>query len=230
MLQQTQVERVIEKYNYFIAVFPDFSSLARAALKDVLIVWQGMGYNRRALALIRAAETVMTEYGGNLPSSVEDLIKLAGVGKSTASSILAFAFNKPAVFIETNIRRVFIHHFFEKRENISDREIILLVEATLDRENPAKWYHALMDYGTMLKKETRNPNRKSSHYQRQAPFENSDRQIRGAILRILLEKSPFTCAEVGKMLHATSQRTRKILHQLEREGLVKESRGKYRIG
>jgi A/G-specific adenine glycosylase len=230
MLQQTQVERVIDKYTLFISIFADFTSLAEAALKDVLPVWQGLGYNRRALALIRAAQAIVCEHGGHLPHNLEDLIKLPGVGRATASSILVFAFNKPAVFIETNIRRVFIHHFFEGEENINDRDIIPLVEATLDRSTPSMWYHALMDYGAMLKKKVKNPNRRSLHYQKQSPFENSDRQIRGAVLRILMEKFPLSCVEMGDALHADVARLRKILNQLGREGFIKKHKGKYSIG
>lgn len=230
MLQQTQVERVIEKFEHFISIFPDFQSLARAELKDVLLVWQGLGYNRRALMLIRAAQTVVNEYGAELPSILEDLTKLSGLGKTTASSILAFAYNQPAVFIETNIRRVFIHHFFTGKENINDREITPFVEATLDKSNPAMWYHALMDYGSMLKKKVANPNRRSLHYQKQSPFENSDRQVRGAILQILLEKSPISYTEVAEILGVNLTRLKKILYQLNREGLVKQRNRKYRIG
>ena len=230
MLQQTQVERVIQKFKLFISIFPDFPSLARAELKDVLSVWQGLGYNRRALALVRAAQTVTSEYGGNLPAKLEDLAKLSGVGRTTASSLQAFAFNKPAVFIETNIRRVFIHHFFEGKENIKDNDILPFVEATLDKSNSGMWYHALMDYGAMLKKEIPNPNIRSLHYKKQPPFKNSDRQIRGAILRILLEKSPLSSPEIKEKIHNPATRIRKIINQLEREGLVQKRKGRYSIG
>jgi A/G-specific adenine glycosylase len=230
MLQQTQVERVIEKYERFISIFPDFPTLADASLKDILLAWQGLGYNRRALMLKQAARTIMAEYKGEIPSRVEDLVKLSGLGRTTASSILAFAFNQPVVFIETNIRRVYIHHFFEGQENINDRDIIPLVEATLDTSNPAVWYHALMDYGAMLKKKVTNPNRRSVHYKRQPPFENSDRQIRGAILRILLEKSPISCDEILEILGVNKTRCENILLQLKKEKLVKQRKGKYSIG
>lgn len=230
MLQQTQAERVIEKYERFISIFPDFPTLADASLKDILLAWQGLGYNRRALMLKQAARTIMAEYSGKIPSRVEDLVKLSGLGRTTASSILAFAFNQPVVFIETNIRRVYIHHFFEGKENINDRDIIPLVETTLDTSNPAVWYHALMDYGAMLKKKVTNPNRRSVHYQRQPPFENSDRQIRGAILRILLEKSPISCDEILEILGVNKTRCENILLQLKKEKLVKQRKGKYSIG
>ena len=229
MLQQTQVERVMPKYTQFIALFPDFLSLAQAALKDVLLVWQGLGYNRRALALVRTAYIVSSEYGGVLPQAPEELAKLPGIGKTTAASIYVFAFNKPAVFIETNIRRVFIHQFFEGKETVSDREILSLVEETMDIANPRLWYHALMDYGSMLKKIIQNPNRKSSHYRKQPPFEGSDRQVRGEILRILLKDSSISLSDIEQNISIASRRLKKNLDQLEHEGFIKERGGTYTI-
>jgi A/G-specific adenine glycosylase len=186
MLQQTQVERVHGKYLEFIHAFPDFASLSKAFQKDVLALWQGLGYNRRALALKRLAENVVSMHGGTLPRDVEALSSLPGIGKTTAGAILAFAFNFPSVFIETNIRRVFIHEFFDGEDDVKDTEILPLVEAMVDRENPREWYWALMDYGSMLKKNVENPNRRSAHYTRQTPFEGSDRRIRGLVLKRLL--------------------------------------------
>lgn len=229
MLQQTQVERVIQKYGEFIAVFPDFRSLSRAALKDVLRIWQGLGYNRRALALLRTADIIVAEYGGILPQEIELLKKLPGIGKTTAASIYVFAFDKPAVFIETNIRRVFIHHFFTGKETVSDREILPLVEETMDIANPRLWYHALMDYGAMLKKAIQNPNRKSSHYRKQPPFEGSERQVRGHILRTLLKESPLSFSEIEKKILTASRRLKKSLTQLEQEGFIEEHDGTYTI-
>ncbi|MFA5354028.1 MAG: hypothetical protein WC291_07350, partial [Thermodesulfovibrionales bacterium] len=181
MLQQTQVERVMGKYAEFIALFPDFPSLAAAPLQEVLAAWQGMGYNRRAISLQRLAVRVMEEHGGILPASPELLAKLPGIGKATASSIAAFAFNSPTVFIETNIRRVFIHFFFHDRDDVKDTEIYPLVELTLDRQDPRQWYYGLMDYGSLFRKTRHNPNRKSAHYSKQSRFEGSRRQLRGRV-------------------------------------------------
>ncbi|HOF96277.1 MAG TPA: A/G-specific adenine glycosylase, partial [Methanoculleus sp.] len=186
MLQQTQVERVAVKYPEFIDRFPDFASLARAPQSDILLAWQGMGYNRRALALKRTAERVVDDYGGRLPADVETLATFPGIGRATAAAICAYAFNMPVAYIETNIRRVFIHFFFQDREDVRDDEILVLVEQTLDRENPREWYGALMDYGSILKKRTANPNRRSASYSRQSRFEGSDRQIRGRLLALVL--------------------------------------------
>jgi A/G-specific adenine glycosylase len=229
MLQQTQVERVIQKYGHFISVFPDFPSLARSALKNVLIAWQGLGYNRRALALLRTAHVILTEYGGILPQEVDTLVKLPGIGKTTAASTYVFAFNKPAVFIETNIRRVFIHRFFADQDNVNDREILPLVEKTLDRSHPRLWYYALMDYGAMLKKLIQNPNRKSSHYRKQPPFEGSDRQIRGKILRVLLKDAPLSASGIANTIRIARKRLTLTLTCLEQEGFIKVHRGTYTI-
>jgi A/G-specific adenine glycosylase len=220
MLQQTQVERVIEKYNLFLSRFPDVVSLAKATLKEVLEVWQGLGYNRRAISLMKLAGIIVSEYEGELPADAEELVKLPGIGRATAGCLLAFAFRKSSVFIETNIRRVFIHHFYQDREGVHDDEIMSLVEATLDRSNPRDWYYALMDYGSRLKKEIVNPNKKSAHYTRQAPFAGSDRKIRGTILKTLMGKTSLTEADIITNIGSETERTKKILSALVKEGFI----------
>jgi A/G-specific adenine glycosylase len=223
MLQQTQVQRVETKYPEFIAAFPDFPSLARAQLRDVLQVWQGMGYNRRAIALQKIARRVMTEHDGRLPESEETLRTVPGIGPATAGAIVAFAFNKPAVFLETNIRRVFLHVFFPRRERVRDSEILPLIEKTLDRENPRQWYYALMDYGARLKQEAENPNRRSAHYTRQSRFEGSDLQIRSLVLKTLLAKPRLSMSQLLETVGKGTKRTERIVEQLVEEGfLVRE--------
>ena len=222
MLQQTQVGRVIEKYGQFLSAFPDFASLALAPLRDVLSVWQGMGYNRRAIALKRIAGEVTTYHEGMLPSSEELLLRMPGIGKATASSIAAFAYNKPTVFIETNIRRVFIHFFFNDRENIRDADILPIVEQTLDRANPREWYYALMDYGSLLKTTAQNPNRKSAHYKRQESFEGSRRQLRGRVLKEILATPSITESSLLKRAGESPERIREVLRQLQEEGFIKK--------
>ena len=229
MLQQTQVERVLKKYEEFLAAFPDFSTLARAPLRKLLRIWQGMGYNRRALALRALAQRVVNEHCSKLPPEHGKLLALPGIGEYTAGAVLAFVFNKPVVFMDTNIRRVFIHEFYHDRESVHDEEIIPLVERTLDTGNPRQWYNALMDYGTMLKKERVNPNRKSAHYARQSPFENSNRQVRGRILKILVAESPLTAAKVVEVTGMDAKRVQKNLVDLQREGFVRKKGGTYFI-
>ncbi len=229
MLQQTQVERVLGKYEQFISAFPDFASLAQAPLQSVLSVWQGLGYNRRAIALQRIAQTVTTDWNGILPSSVDLLVKLPGIGHATASAIAAFAFGKPSVFIETNIRRVFIHFYFYDRDNVRDSEILPLVEKTLGRSDPRSWYYALMDYGAMLKKQLQNPNRKSAHYQKQSPFEGSNRQIRGMVLKAILEKPYITETALLKKLNRDPEQILPVLHDLQKEGFIRKQGKRFHI-
>jgi A/G-specific adenine glycosylase len=155
-----------------------------------------------------------------LPSSIDELVKLPGIGRTTASEIAAFAFNQPTVFIETNIRSVFIHFFFHNQNNISDAEILPLVEKTLDKADPRTWYYALMDYGTSLKKMYPNPNRKSLHYRSQSPFQGSDRQIRGMILKILASRRKSCEEEMVRGLKVPTARARANLEKLEQEGLI----------
>jgi A/G-specific adenine glycosylase len=221
MLQQTQVERVKIKFPEFIAAFPDFASLAVAPLDKVLSVWQGMGYNRRAIALQKCAVRVIHEYCGILPADVDILATFPGIGRATASSIAAFAFNLPVVFIETNIRRVFIHFFFTGNETVSDAEIFPVVTRALFKKNPRIWYWALMDLGSALKKAVPNSNRRSAHYTIQAPFEGSDRKIRGAILKLLLKEYSLEDEEIFGYVAEDPHRVRKILGDLEAEGFIK---------
>lgn len=232
MLQQTGVERVGKKYPAFISAFPTSSALAAAGLKEVLVLWQGLGYNRRALALKNFAERVSAEFGGTVPREPEVLLGFTGIGPYTSCSIPAFAYNIPTVFIDTNIRRVFLHFFFSDRESVRDKDILPLVEETLDQESPRIWYAALMDYGTYLKSLYPNPNRRSAHYSRQAPFENSHRQIRGRVIAVLSEggkNSYLTPAELARKTGFESERISAAAHDLVKEGLAAEKDGRYGI-
>jgi A/G-specific adenine glycosylase len=220
MLQQTQVERVALKFPAFIARFPDFATLAAAPLHEILSVWQGMGYNRRALSAKKLAERIMDEYHGELPEDVETLATLPGIGPATASSIAAFAFNAPVVFIETNIRRVYIHFFFPHDDTVSDQEILPLVERTLYRKNPRIWYWALFDLGAALKRSVPNPNRRSAHYTRQAPFEGSDRRVRGQVLKALVTNPSIPVDDLPLMIGEGAGRVERIVAALEKEGFV----------
>jgi A/G-specific adenine glycosylase len=229
MLQQTQVDRVAEKYNEFISLFPDARTLAGASLQEVLKAWLGLGYNRRAKALKMSAERIVADYGGTLPASERELLQLPGVGTYTAAAIAAFGFNQPVVLLETNVRTVFIHCFFENQRAVKDQEIIPLVRKTLNRSNPREWYNALMDYGAMLKKALPNPNRKSAHYAKQAPFEGSDRQIRGIILRMLAEGEAREESVIIGDIKKEPKRVRRILHQLVKERFIRKRGSRFAL-
>ena len=228
MLQQTQVKRVIEKYKAFLAAFPDFATLANAPLPKLLSLWSGLGYNRRALALKALALKVVEGHKGRLPSDLEQLLALPGIGKYTSGAVMAFAFNKPVVFMDTNIRRVYIHEFFQDRERVHDDELIPFVERTMDPAGPRLWYNALMDYGTMLKQQYANPNRRSAHYTRQIPFENSNRQVRGNILKLLVADAPLTAAQIVKKAAMDGERVKDNLVQMEKEGFIRK-RGRFYV-
>lgn len=191
MLQQTQVARVDGRWQHWLERFPDIATLAAADPADVLEEWQGMGYNRRALAL-RTAACAVVERGGELPRETDDLVKLPGIGPATAAGIRAFAWDLPGVYLETNVRTVFLHELFPDELDVPDRRIVSLVEATCpsDASDPAdtprSWYYALLDYGAHLKATLPNPSRRSRTHVRQSRFEGSHRQKRAELLRLLL--------------------------------------------
>ncbi len=220
MLQQTQVLRVVDKYIAFLAAFPTFRTLASAPTSRVLRVWQGLGYNRRALMLQRCAKAVCELHGGSLPQNYEALCMLPGIGPYTAGAVMAFAFNKPVPVIETNIRRIYLHHFFEGRRKVPDAKLLPVVRRTLDLRNPRRWYSALMDYGTWLATQTPNPNTRSKHYTRQSKFEGSDRQVRGAIIRHLTENPRVHATVVARRTGHPVAKLQSLLPKLEREGFV----------
>lgn len=222
MLQQTQAPRVVKKYNAFIECFPTLQSLTRAPLSVVLKAWQGLGYNRRAKLLREAAQTIVREHRGLVPQEPKLLQKLPGIGPYTAAAIAVFAFNKKAVLIETNIRSVYLHHFFAEKKNVDDRKLAPLVEQTLDAANPREWYCALMDYGNRLKKIHENPGRRSAHHVKQSPFAGSNRELRGRILHLLLEKPNQNARAVARALGESRTSVQKNLAQMRREGLLRE--------
>lgn len=230
MLQQTQTERVLKKYQLFLDRFPGYSALATAPLAEVLRLWQGLGYNRRALGLKRIAELVHYNHAGILPDDPDTLISFPMIGPATAGSLQAFIFNKPVAFIETNIRRVILYHFFDSKDGVHDSGVLDVVSQVLDASDPRQWYYALMDYGVYLKYAVINPNRRSAHYRRQAPFENSNRQIRGALLRLINLKGPLsTDAICGEMGSFEDERVLKCLSELAREGFIAAENETYRI-
>lgn len=230
MLQQTQTQRVIEKFQTFTHEFKTFEELANAPVRAVLAEWVGLGYNRRGLALHGIAQKVINEFDGQLPDDPEVLQTFKGLGPATAASIVAFAFNKPTVFIETNIRAVYLHTFFNDHQDVTDKELMPLVELTVDYINPREWYYALMDYGVVLKKLYKNPSRKSKHHTTQSKFEGSDRQIRGAIIKVLTQKPSATLKQLHALFPDQEKRVEKILDGLYKEGFVLKKAHSYRLG
>lgn len=250
MLQQTQVSRVVPKYQTFLEMFPTIQVLATASLGDVLAIWNGLGYNRRAKFLWQAAQVVVNEWHGKFPISVEQLQQLPGVGANTAGAVAVYSYNRPEVFIETNIRTVFIHHFLKDQADVADTDIRELVKQTLPEEMGEEkfgrrtddtlgmmrrastqppyrvWYWALMDYGSFLKQTVGNLSRSSKSYVRQSRFAGSARQLRGAVIRALLE-SPRTRIDLAMVF--PDERLDTVLADLIREGFIYEGDGRFFI-
>jgi A/G-specific adenine glycosylase len=229
MLQQTQTERVLRYWKRWMELWPAPEDLAAAPLETVLREWSGLGYNRRAKYLHSCAKIIAGEYRGRVPETPEELRKLPGVGGYCSGAIACFGYNYPAVFIETNIRAAVIHFFFQDRVTVSDREIRRILEETLDRENPRKWYYALMDYGAALKKVTANPNRKSAHYAKQSRFEGSFRQKRGRLVRALAFNGPASAKALARRTGMEEGEIYEVMNALEKDLLVAEKGGVYRI-
>ncbi len=226
MLQQTQVSRVSPKYTAFTTRFPTVGSLAKATLGEVLQLWSGLGYNRRAKYLLLAAQVIDREYGGIFPDSLIALQRLPGIGPNTAGAIMAYAFNQPVVYVETNIRTLLIHHFFKDASGVSDKAIKEVLSVILqqlanedDALSPREFYWAMMDYGAYLKKSVGNLNRASSTFVKQSTFHGSRRQVRGQIIRLLTERK-YTFYELVKTL--ADERTVSILDDLIGEGMLQK--------
>lgn len=205
MLQQTQVARVLPRWEAWMRLFPTVDALAAADTATVLEQWQGLGYNRRALALKRACEACARDFGGELPREEADLLALPGVGPATCAGVRAFAYDLPSVYIETNVRTVFIHELFPDRDAVADRELRPLVERTCPRTGVRDWYYALLDWGAHLKRTTVNPSRRSAHYARQSAFEGSRRQKRAEILRFVLAHPGVGDEDVARHLDAVER-------------------------
>ncbi len=231
MLQQTQVERVIPKYEAFISAFPTIDDLAKAPLQKVLALWVGLGYNRRAKFLKAAAQAVALN-GGIFPTTKGALEELPGIGPYTAGALTAFAFDKPVVMIETNIRTVYIHHYFNTtKETVSDAELLKIIKQTLPKKKYREWYYALMDYGSHLKKEFGSNNKRSKSYTKQSRFAGSDRQIRGAIVRTLTPlKKAITQEKLSSLLIVYEKSRIKVqLEKLVAEGMIVKTKNTYKI-
>lgn len=220
MLQQTQVERVVPKFEVFIATFPDEKILADAPLAEVLKLWNGLGYNRRAKFLHESAKKIARNFKEKFPHTRDDLLSLPGVGVNTAGAILTYTFNQPSPFIETNVRTVFFHHFFKDRTEVDDKEIMKLLDEMIDREHPREFYWALMDYGTYLKKNGVGDIKKSRHYKKQSALKGSVREVRGQIVRQLASGS-MELAQLRNTLFA-DDRFERALSGLVKDGLVQQ--------
>lgn len=225
MLQQTQVERVKIKYAEFIKKFPTIKSAAQTEKSEILKVWQGLGYNRRALFIKHSCEEILMKHKGIFPKNFVTLKSLPGIGPSTAGAICAFAYNQPVYFIETNIRTVIFHFFFKNKNNVSDKDVLNILEKVTPTSISSRdWYYALYDYGTYLKKSLgKNKTKlhqKSKHYTKQSKFEGSFRQKRAHVLKIKLSNPNISDIEILNTLHLSPQEFEDVIISLDKDGLI----------
>lgn len=240
MLQQTQVKRVLDYWPRFMRTFPSIDALASSEVSLVLELWQGLGYNRRALALKKSAEICSRDYKGNLPVSYGELVALPGIGPATAAGVLSFALQKPSMYLETNVRTVFLHELFPGECEVPDKLIEPLVRLSCPSVDPRSWYYALLDYGAYLKATNPNPSRRSKHHSKQSKFEGSRRQKRAEILRMVLASEGMAEPQIIREL-ADFEREHKreapdeslvegILSDLLSEGFLRFENGLYSVG
>ncbi len=226
MLQQTQVARVTPKFVAFLKKFPTVQALATAPLGEVLQLWSGLGYNRRAKFLWQAARKVTLEWRGTFPTSTHELQKLSGIGLSTAGAIAAYAFNQPVIFAETNIRTAVIHHFFADQTGITDSSIREILGQVIDHTHPREFYWALTDYGAYIKRTVGNLNTLSKSYTKQSAFSGSKRQIRGELIRLLTIR-PYRLEEIEAVI--PDKRLRMVAEELVTEGFIQQDNRTLRL-
>jgi A/G-specific adenine glycosylase len=229
MLQQTQVERVKGYYTRFLEAFPTVEALASAPLAQVLTLWQGLGYNRRAKMLHQAAQVVSNEHRGRFPKTVAALEALPGVGHYTARAVAAFAYNQDVALIETNIRTAFTHHFYPGDTKVSDRELMPLIERTLPKGEARTWYAALMDYGSFLKRSGVRINARATGYTRQSAFKGSSREARGAVLKALSKQPEKEQYLLGILGPERVEQVERALATLVKDGMVERTGSRYRL-
>lgn len=226
MLQQTQVERVVPKYHAFLKRFPTVQMLARAKTSSVIKEWAGLGYNRRALYLQRAAKKVVHEYGGEFPRTKEELKRLPGVGEYTARAILCFAFDQPVAMIDTNHRKVYRHVFFRGKE-MSDTELLKRADrlvAQLPQPTVYDWNQALMDYGASLQVKSQKHALSAvewSKVKNRIPFRQTDRYYRGRIVGLLRENDAVPRRYIEQRFDDIPRdRLHRIVAQLRKDELI----------
>lgn len=229
MLQQTQVTRVIPKYREFLKAFPTLEKLARASDKKLLRVWSGLGYWRRALYLQQTAQQISQSFKGKFPQEPKILETLPGIGTYTARAVACFAFGNTDAFLDTNIRRVYLHFFFPKEKNVSDKEVLKIAQRAVWKKNPREWHYALFDYGATVLKNNK-ANHRSKHYAKQSRFAGSLRFFRAEVIRFLLSKQKNTAKKeilesfLEETLHREESRfsCEEILESLRKDGILKD--------
>lgn len=252
MLQQTQVDRVRERYAAFFRRWSTVSAFASASLAEVLGFWTGLGYNRRAKHLRSAANVVVTVHGGKVPMVSADLLSLPGVGPYTAAAVLAFAGNIDTVVCDTNVRRVVLRYFFGGEHAAAlppPRELDAVMGRLLPRGRSREWHSALMDIGALvctgrlpdcahcpLRRGCRSASARAEGrsvlrrlVRPQSAFEGSRRQVRGTVVRLLAAagRKGLSAERLSAALPDADVPT--VVDDLIAEGLVETSNGAFRL-
>lgn len=223
MLQQTQTGRVVPKYEAFIERFPTLESLATAENRDVLELWSGLGYNRRAIWLKEAAQTIHPL--GEFPKTPKELKKIKGIGDYTSRAILIFTYNQDIATVDTNIRRIFIHEGFASQET-SDKELFQIAEKLLPHGKSKEYHSALMDYGNTILTSAKTKIKPKTV---QGKFAGSNRQYRGRIVKYLTGHLMGTKAEIIKNCQVPEEKIDQILSKLEKDGLIKKEKESFTL-
>jgi A/G-specific adenine glycosylase len=223
MLQQTQVSRTIEKYLAFIEQFPTVEALAQATTAEVLTMWSGLGYNRRALWLQEAAKEIVAM--GSFPETAEKLIKLKGIGPYTSRSILIFAFNQDLATIDTNIRRILIAEGFADEET-TEKELFNIAEQIYPKGRSRDWHNALMDYGS-LEVTARKTGIKPTT--QQPKYKKSGRFYRGQVVKYLTKHKKATLKTLVKECAIPNEQEEKVINSLIKDGLIIKKKTYYHL-
>ena len=243
MLQQTQAPRVVPAYSAFLRRFPSLRSLARAPRRDVLLAWEGLGYNRRAVALSEAVRAIVRDHAGRVPADPTTLRALPGVGAYTAAAVASIAFGAPVAAIDTNVRRI-VGRVFDATEDVTPARVRELAEAWLDHRDPGAWNQALMDLGREVCRPSPRCDvcplgrscaflargaRPSAPRRTQGPFEGSFRQVRGAVVRVLRVHATATADELVTVTGFDAERVDEAVRRLTAEGLIEARGGHVRL-
>jgi A/G-specific adenine glycosylase len=243
MLQQTQASRVVPAYTAFLRRFPDVRALARASRREVLLAWDGLGYNRRAVALSEAARTIVRDHAGHIPADVPTLRGLSGVGPYTAAAVASIAYGIPVAAIDTNVRRI-AGRVFDGVDDATPARVRELADAWLDPHDPGAWNEALMDLGREVCRPQPRcdicPLRRScafvaagarptGHRRRQGPFEGSSRQVRGAVVRALRAREDASLEELTAITGLDAEHVAEAVRRLTAEGLLESRRSRIRL-
>jgi len=259
MLQQTQVDRVLKKYPEFLKKFPNAKALAGAKKADVILAWQGMGYNRRALNLQKFVQAVFKDHGGKFPTEYGVLKKMPGMGPVTAASFMAFAYGKDIPALDTNIRRV-IHRIFYgpeiPKEKVSTDKIFDLGKILIPQGKGWDWNQAMMDFGSLVCQKRRPlcetcpfqkackaypkilsikpQKRKAKKEPRNEDFSYPNRIYRGRVIEFLRKTKHATLFEVGRAIEPSFKRKhlpwmKSILKGLLHDGLIQASTKDHKI-